>query len=333
MTTDIDLIERREVRASYVNDTNTEVLTKIKALALLPDGIHASTEQVASFYEVDHETIKKIVLRHRDELKANGYRSIGKKTGDMMSLHSAFTRNQAWLAIFDRRAILLVGMLLRDSPIAKQVRAYLLDAESATPHRQKVAQGDASGASDEYEALRVISETVRTLGTVVEDLARRDAQREERMAEMTETFNEAIAGLTGYVLREVQGVKVAQASIDAGDLGEPNPLYVRKPAAKSKSFIVNAHDPGEGWIQLHDAMERKTTARDALKSAGYLEQTTGNIIREGGPWWDRSDLFRLCVYQFTDKASGKKRTARVSYANEAGTDEVRRVLTTLGVRI
>jgi Co/Zn/Cd efflux system component len=45
--------------------TRTEVLDKVGSLSLLADDIHATTDLVASYFEVDAETIKKLVQRNR----------------------------------------------------------------------------------------------------------------------------------------------------------------------------------------------------------------------------------------------------------------------------
>jgi hypothetical protein len=129
---DVALTESRSLRAQHM--TRTDVLDKVKALSLLPDNIHATTEIVAGYFEVDAETIKKVVQRNRDELTENGYRVVKgaempQFVGDSLSL----TKVRA-LALFTRRTILNVAQLLTDSEVARRVRTYLLDVEQvATP--------------------------------------------------------------------------------------------------------------------------------------------------------------------------------------------------------
>ena len=130
-TLDIALTESRTLRTQHV--AKVDVLDKVKALTLLPDGIHATTEIVASYYEVTPEAIKKIVQRNREELTENGLHvlrgpELREFEGDNLSLSKV--RN---LALFTRRTILNVGQLLTDSPIAERVRAYLLDVEELAP--------------------------------------------------------------------------------------------------------------------------------------------------------------------------------------------------------
>ncbi|WP_432051208.1 hypothetical protein [Streptomyces xiamenensis] len=125
------LTESRTMRAQTIE--RTDVLDKVKALALLPDGTHATTEIVAGYYEVDAEVIKKTVQRHREELTENGLRvlrgeELNAFVGDNLSL-SPNARKIRNLSLFSRRAILNVGQLLTESDIARQVRTYLLEVE------------------------------------------------------------------------------------------------------------------------------------------------------------------------------------------------------------
>ncbi|MEV7519136.1 restriction endonuclease [Streptomyces sp. NPDC091371] len=121
------LLESKTLRTSVLE--RTHVLDKVKALSLLPDGLHVTTAMVAAYYEVNVTAIRSLIADHRDELEANGYHVL---TGTQLSAFKALSRSQsrsASLAIFSRRAVLNVGMLLRDSEVARQVRTYLLDAE------------------------------------------------------------------------------------------------------------------------------------------------------------------------------------------------------------
>ncbi|MGW1059313.1 hypothetical protein [Micromonospora rubida] len=125
------LVESRTLRAQH--STRTDVLDRVKALSLLPDNTHATTEIVAGFYEVDTETVKKLVQRNRDELTENGLRVL---RGDELreferdTLSPSKIRN---LTLFTRRTVLNVGQLLTGSPVAERVRRYLLDVEEIAP--------------------------------------------------------------------------------------------------------------------------------------------------------------------------------------------------------
>lgn len=121
------LLESRTMRTGVLE--RTDVLDRVKTLSLLPDGLHVTTAMVAAYYEVATKAVRSLVIDHREELEASGYRVL---TGTELSAFKALSYMQsqaASLAVFPRRAILNVGMLLQDSEVARQVRTYLLDAE------------------------------------------------------------------------------------------------------------------------------------------------------------------------------------------------------------
>lgn len=138
----------------------TEVLDKVKELLTLPELEYATMQQVADYYEVDRDTIKKLYQRSKDELKESGTISMKGKDVindiygdefDVNSLNSNDSKdgttcpvlkfkkvkggikvddikiNYAYNVLFNRRSILLIGMLLRDSKVAKEVRNQLLN--------------------------------------------------------------------------------------------------------------------------------------------------------------------------------------------------------------
>ncbi|MEU1506483.1 hypothetical protein [Kitasatospora sp. NPDC005748] len=125
------LTESRTMRAATVE--RTDVLTKVKALSLLPDGVHATTELVAGFYEVGAETIKSLVKDHRAELAENGYRVLtgAERAEFVRSLGDLTLPPARHTALFTRRTILNVGQLLTGSEIAHRVREYLLNVEES----------------------------------------------------------------------------------------------------------------------------------------------------------------------------------------------------------
>ncbi|MFE0251500.1 restriction endonuclease [Streptomyces sp. NPDC059010] len=121
------LLESRSLRHSVLG--RTDVLDRVKALSLLPDGMHVTTAMVAAYFEVGLEAIKSLVKDHRAELEASGYRLLtGEELRSFKDL-SGFQSRTGSLALFSRRAVLNIAMLLRDSNVARQVRVYLLDME------------------------------------------------------------------------------------------------------------------------------------------------------------------------------------------------------------
>lgn len=119
------LLENKKMREEVVD--RIEVLEQVGELLLLPNTEFATTEMVAKYYVEDIETIKKIVERHNDEIISDGYKVLtANELRDIKSLCQIKSRARS-LAIFPKRAILRIGMLLRDSKIAKELRSRLLD--------------------------------------------------------------------------------------------------------------------------------------------------------------------------------------------------------------
>lgn len=128
MTADF-LVEDVKVLEQYMN--RMDVLDKVKKLLLLPELDMATTQQVADFYEVPLETIRSLVNRYKSEIEPDG---MVKMTGKEFK-YAGTPKN-----LFPRRAILRVGMLLRDSEVAKEVRTQLLNIEEKAKAEVKIAE-------------------------------------------------------------------------------------------------------------------------------------------------------------------------------------------------
>ncbi|MFE0033172.1 hypothetical protein [[Kitasatospora] papulosa] len=137
MPTEVALLESPALRVEQMG--RVEALDKVKSLVMLPDGIHLRTEDVARYFEVSAEVVRKLTQRHRAEVEENGLRLLrGAELRvfhrDMVSLRGgeqavSFPQAPTQLTLFTRRTVLNVAMLLRDSDIARSVRTHLLDAE------------------------------------------------------------------------------------------------------------------------------------------------------------------------------------------------------------
>lgn len=127
------LIESKSLRESVID--RTEVLEKVKNLSMLPDGLDVSIEMAANYYEVGKEAINSCIKDNRSELEADGLKVL--KGNELRSFKdiSVIGKNARSFTIIPRRALLRIGMLLRDSVVAQTVRTYLLDTESEATHR------------------------------------------------------------------------------------------------------------------------------------------------------------------------------------------------------
>ena len=127
------LLESKSLRNSVLD--RTDVLDRVKALSLLPDGMHVTTAMVAAYFEVAETVINNLLSHHRQELDSNGLRVLrGSDLREFQELNlsspsDGYPQRRSSLAIWSRRAVLNVAMLLRDSDVARQVRTYLLDME------------------------------------------------------------------------------------------------------------------------------------------------------------------------------------------------------------
>lgn len=149
-------IEDRVLRDEAVK--HYEVLEKVKELLLIPEMDCMTVEQLAEYYSskdciVTSDGIRKLYSLHQDELDNDGvciksykdFLSGNKFTLEKSSKGKVLLRHDYMdassylieipnrgIRIFPRRAILRVGMLLRDSNIAKEVRTQLLNIEEKT---------------------------------------------------------------------------------------------------------------------------------------------------------------------------------------------------------
>jgi len=153
-------------------------------LSMMPDDLHVTREMVANYFEVDVETIHKLVQRNRDELTANGLSVLrGQELVDIMSIANLDTRTRA-LTVFTRRTVLVTAMLLRNSPVARQLRTHLLDVEErAVAPRVKSEFDVLRGIIDQLEESRREASEAKAL-----------AARSEALSVKTEARLDAIEG-------------------------------------------------------------------------------------------------------------------------------------------
>lgn len=141
------MISNKELQEQYIS--RVDVLDKVKDLFLIPAMECMTMKQVADYYEVDIHTIQICYTRNKDELDYDGvciktpldFKEIFKVTAcdfkDLEQKHGKLIIHiddnttieipNRGIKMFPKRAILRVGMLLRDSVIAKEVRTQLLN--------------------------------------------------------------------------------------------------------------------------------------------------------------------------------------------------------------
>ncbi|CZR92263.1 TPA: hypothetical protein KPE78_001063 [Clostridioides difficile] len=125
------LIENKELRDRNID--RVDVLEHVKEILTLANTDFSTVELVSEYYEVDRDTIKKLIQRNRIELELDGlklykYNDIAEVLENTKKgLDVTFKIPPRGLILIPKRAILRIGMLLRDSEVAKEVRTRLLD--------------------------------------------------------------------------------------------------------------------------------------------------------------------------------------------------------------
>ncbi len=168
------------------NADNVYVLNKIKALMTIPKTDFITGQMVADYYEVPEATIKTLLMRHRNELLDDGIRCVVAE--DFLKIHDEtlkitvlkgkkhitysngleFDFPNRGMIVYPRRAVLRMGMLLRDSDIAKAVRTALLDIEET---RSIAVSGDLMQIINmQSERINQQSEQIDKLINLVETL-------------------------------------------------------------------------------------------------------------------------------------------------------------------
>lgn len=147
--------ETQFISDRHLRDKNVgrfEVLEKVKDLLLISGTDYAVLSQVADYYEVGLEAIASLVKDNREELLEDGLinatgvetkQILGKFSKDFANQRGYFTCdgikfNHRNNLLFTRRSILRVGMLLRDSLLAREVRSQLLNIEEKVSDEVKI---------------------------------------------------------------------------------------------------------------------------------------------------------------------------------------------------
>lgn len=179
-------LDNKELREQTM--ARVEVLDKVKQLFLIPELECLTVKQVADYFEVDVETIQKQYQRNKDEFDSDGtstkpltsFNSLGwtrcptqnrGSTTFKIDENTIITINNCGIKCFPKRAVLRMGMLLRDSRVAKEVRNQLLNTFEHATMEQRT-----------YE----ITEEKRLLCDVVEGI-------------VNEKSADAVTSLTEYV--------------------------------------------------------------------------------------------------------------------------------------
>lgn len=192
---ELQLVDEKDLRESVIG--RIEVLDKVGDLLLLPSTEYATTSQVADYYDVNSNVIRQIKARNEAELVGDGVEHFSNK--DIKAKINRDKLSQLRIPpngtlLFPKRAILRVGMLLRDSEIAKEVRTRLLDIIHDTQEQSpEIVQGVVNEIDEERQLMlnRVEAEMNGDYEKVCEINAQLFALKNKRITEL-EDINEKI---------------------------------------------------------------------------------------------------------------------------------------------
>lgn len=212
MIREAELLLDRKARDKYLAETNLkkdiQSLEKVKKLLLLPDMDMATTKMVADFYEIPITSLNRVYISHQEELLSDGIESLkakevrklkGKLMDEVELDDVGLGKFVSRTNLYPRKAILRVGMLLKESPIAKQVRSQILNIEEQAAPEQREAVLD----EEEQLNLRVgralmSGDAVEVAKAMAEQLAyknRHVAKLEEQIAQL-EQAKDMLKGTT-----------------------------------------------------------------------------------------------------------------------------------------
>lgn len=144
----VDLIEDFNARKEAMEDCvrNIEVLESVKEILTLSNTEFITVQMAADYFEVDKNTIEVLILRNKKELEENGYRVYKRKEireiflnlqdvslestqyKDVLNLQDVSLEiSNRGMTLISKRVLLNIGMLLRDSEVAKELRRRILD--------------------------------------------------------------------------------------------------------------------------------------------------------------------------------------------------------------
>lgn len=154
-------LDNKELREEAMS--RVEVLDKVKQLVLIPELECMTVKQVADYFEVPVKTITSQYNYNKDEFDSDGVHLKRLNDFKISSDLTSITRNSSQqggglivslgngteikipncgVKCFPKRAVLRMGMLLRDSAIAAEVRTQILNGYEKLTPEQRTAQID-----------------------------------------------------------------------------------------------------------------------------------------------------------------------------------------------
>lgn len=128
---------RNQNLKEFSDEQAINTLNKAKALIMVVwEGKNiATTEKIAEFYEVPKDTVQTAIKNNRSEFESDGLRTIKEKELTNLKVMSIIdiTPETSSLTVWTPRAALRLGMVLRDSSVAKNIRNLVLNLVETIP--------------------------------------------------------------------------------------------------------------------------------------------------------------------------------------------------------
>ncbi len=272
---EIVLLESKTLREHYCStEEYLGVLDKAGQLKTLPGTAWATKEQVAEFYQIPIGTIDWVIKNNKDELQSDGYKILGKKELENLDIPSLEIPNRG-LAILPRRAVLRVGLLLRDSDIAKDVRNYLLDIEENV---KNIA---------EYQTQNKLVIMAEHLGFLAQEQARHAQEIKSQAAQLAESSDQFLIQ-TRMIKAIVTEINTARERI--GKL--ENKVDQKLENYESRLHALEARKVRFNQEPVYISTEQRETLQALVKASGKHPKTI---------WSKFNKRFDITRYRFLEK--------------------------------
>lgn len=268
-----NFLDNKELREQTI--ARVEVLDKVKQLFLIPEFECMTIKQVADYFETELETIQWQYKNNKDEFDEDGvtikspskFTSCSQTTTRKMVQKRTFLEitldNDTIIAIpncgvkcFPKRAILRMGMLLRDSKVAKEVRTQLLNTFEHTTEEQRTAEIDeeqrfldriwkAWGSKD-------IDEVMKASAALDGYRRRYIAEIEHHNAELTQTIDDSKPKVEFYdvVAEKGRNLSVSEfAKIIYGEIDDEMGRNILYKWLRDNGYIRHNNEPYQKYVK------------------------------------------------------------------------------------
>lgn len=253
------------VREARSKQTEELVLKRVKALmfAVWKDIGWMTTEQVAEFYEVSDKTVRASFGRHREEFLSDGAVILsGKELRDASYILQLASR-ASQVTIYTPAAVLRMGMILRDSEVARAVRDTIIES---LQEQDPIVRGKAvlQRITESYEILKpfISGGSIKLSSYVPSSMTRNALTRKYSNGGIdgfgVDAIRGAIAELSTYTTLKLESEKEIRYRVNSNTHGKYPHLTseVFAVGGEQIAFVFQFFDPAVYRVDLEDAIGR-----------------------------------------------------------------------------